>query len=199
MSDTHSTLVTVTKKDGKLYFNGASRDDVQKCWDLKRVSISYRDNTTNGANEFIKGTLGVAISKATDKVLGITRAHNKAIAQAGSIVSSIAEIGLVARIRSIYRARREAGDVRFTREDRDKIEQYAYDILNIKVGVSAGLAGGELKSQFKRDVKPQIEALLNDIEGYTISTFYPGVEGTTGLSGTSGGKLPSSKSSALTP
>ena len=198
-SDTHSTLVTVTKKDGKLYFNGASRDDVQKCWDLKRVSISYRDNITNGANEFIKGTLGVAISKATDKVLGITRVHNKAIAQAGSIVSSIAEIGLVARIRSIYKARREAGDVWFTREDRDKIEQYAYDILNIKVGVSAGLAGGELKSQLKRDVKPKIEALLNDIEGYTISTFYPGVEGTTGLTGTSGGKLPSSKSPALTP
>lgn len=198
-SDTHSTLVTVTKKDGKLYFNGASRDDVQRCWDLKRVSISYRDNFTNGANEFIKGTLGVAISKATDKVLGITRAHNKAIAQAGVIVSSIAEIGLVAKIRSIYKARREAGDVWFTREDRDKIEQYAYDILNIKIGVSAGLAGGELKSQLKRDIKPKIEALLNDIEGYTISTFYPGVEGTTGLTGTSGGKLPSSKSPALTP
>lgn len=198
-SDTHIKKVTVTKKDGKLYFDGATRDDVQKCWDKKRVSISFRDNTTNGANEFIKGTLGVAISKATDKVLGITRVHNRPIAQAGSIVSAITEIGLVTKIRSIYKTRRELGEVRFTREDRDKIEQYAYDILNVKVGVSAGLAGGELKAQIKRDIKPRIEQLLNDIEGYTISTFYPGVDGTTGLAGVAGGKLPQGKSPALTP
>lgn len=90
-------------------------DEVQRAWDTKKLGISFRDNLDTGINEFIKGTLGVAITDATNKVLGITREHNKEIAQAGSIVSAIAEIGLATKIKTVYEARRKAGSVRLTR------------------------------------------------------------------------------------
>ena len=200
-SSSRVSKVTIAKVGNtyKVVDGDATMDEVQRAWDTKKLSVSFRDNLDTGINEFIKGTLGVAITDATNKVLGITREHNKEIAQAGSIVSAIAEIGLTTKIKTIYEARRKAGSVRLTREDRDKIENYAYDLLSVRIGESAGLAGGSLKSQIKREVKPAIDAIIADVEGYTINTFYPGVEGTIGLAGTNGGKLVEDSTSALTP
>ena len=200
-SSSQVSKVTIAKVGNtyKIVDGDATIDEVQRAWDTKKLSVSFRDNLDTGINEFIKGTLGVAITDATNKVLGITREHNKEIAQAGSIVSAIAEIGLATKIKTIYEARRKAGSVRLTREDRDKIENYAYDLLSVRIGESAGLAGGSLKSQIKREVKPAIDAIIADVEGYTINTFYPGVEGTIGLAGTNGGKLVEDATSALIP
>ena len=51
----------------------------------------------------------------------------------------------------------------------------------------------------KRLLRGGIDAIIADVEGYTINTFYPGVEGTIGLAGTNGGKLVEDSTSALTP